>query len=89
MANITAKSAITGEISASYTLSGTVSTKVTLQGTIQLGVPQYEGSYEVTPAITEQVIQTGRRTMMKDITILGIPYQEVTNLSGGKTATIG
>ena len=89
MANITVKSAITGEISASCTLSGTVSTKSTLQGSIQLGAPQYEGSYQITPAVTEQVIQTGRRAMMKDITILGIPYQEVTNLSGGKTATIG
>lgn len=50
----------------------------------------YDGPYEVTPmANTAQILPTNNLAMSDDITVNEIPYQEVSNLSGGLTATIG
>lgn len=50
----------------------------------------YDGPYEVTPmANTAQILPTNNLAMQEDVIIHEIPYQEVSNLSGGKTATIG
>ena len=50
----------------------------------------YDGPYEVTPmANTSQILPTNNLVMQEDVTIHEIPYQEVSNLSGGLTATIG
>ena len=50
----------------------------------------YDGPYEVTPmANTAQILPTNNLAMSDDVTINEIPYQEVSNLSGGLTATIG
>jgi len=51
--------------------------------------PDYEGSYTVTPAVTEQVLATGQRIMRKDLVIGKIPFYKVSNISGGDTVTIG
>lgn len=51
--------------------------------------PEYEGPYEVTPKIQEQVLETRNTSMLDDVTVLEIPYEEVTNLGGGLTAVIG
>ena len=51
--------------------------------------PEYEGEYEVTPKVTAQSLPTARKLMTKDVTIAEIPYAEVSNNSGGTTATIG
>ena len=50
----------------------------------------YDGPYEVTPmANTAQILPTNNLAMSDDVTVNEIPYQEVSNLSGGLTATIG
>ena len=49
----------------------------------------YEGPYEVTPSTTFQTLSTSNLAMSTDVEINEIPYYEVTNLSGGNTATIG
>lgn len=52
-------------------------------------VPQYEGAYEVTPKVTEQSLPTAQKFLARDVTIEKIPYFEVSNNSGGMTASIG
>lgn len=50
----------------------------------------YEGPYEVTPMVdTIQILPTSNLVMSEDVSINEIPYYEVSNLSGGKTVTIG
>lgn len=51
--------------------------------------PLYEGEYEVTPKVTEQTLPTAQKFLERDVTIEKIPYFEVTNNSGGTTASIG
>ena len=49
----------------------------------------YEGSYKVTPSVSSQTLDTSNKLMQSDVTVEKIPYAEVTNNSGGKTASIG
>lgn len=49
----------------------------------------YEGSYRVTPALSSQTLGTAHKLMQADVVVEEIPYAEVKNNSGGKTATIG
>lgn len=50
----------------------------------------YNGSYEVTPMpYTEQILPTANLVMTSDVNVKEIPFYEVSNSSGGKTATIG
>ncbi len=50
----------------------------------------YDGPYEVIPMVnTAQILPTNNLAMKNDINIQQIPYYEVSNLSGGITATIG
>ena len=49
----------------------------------------YEGEYVVTPKVNEQTLPTKQKVMLDDMTVLAIPYAEVTNNSNGKTVTIG
>ncbi len=51
--------------------------------------PKYSGVYEVTPKTVPQTLFTNDRTMAGDVLVLDIPYHEVDNPSGGRTATIG
>lgn len=53
-------------------------------------LPLYEGSYEVTPLVgADTIMQTQGTYLDRDVVLKAIPYTETTNLSGGKTATIG
>lgn len=53
-------------------------------------LPPYEGEYVITPKpFTEQVLETKNKSMTDDVTVLEIPYSEVVNPQGGKTANIG
>lgn len=52
-------------------------------------LPDYMGAYSVVPRIGEQTLNTKDKSMTKDVTVFAIPYEEVSNLSGGYTATIG
>lgn len=51
--------------------------------------PVYGGPYEATPRVDEQELPTQGRRMASDVRVRGIPYAEVSNESGGWTATIG
>ena len=53
------------------------------------GGDPYEGEYVVTPKVNEQTLPTKQKVMLDDMTVLAIPYAEVTNVSNGKTVTIG
>lgn len=50
---------------------------------------EYEGSYEITPKISSQTLQTKGRVMAKDMQVKEIPYFEVSNISNGNTVYIG
>ena len=50
--------------------------------------PTYEGPYIVTPlAFVEQTLDTNQKLMDDDVTVLEIPYAEVSNIHG-TTVTI-
>lgn len=50
----------------------------------------YNGPYEVIPMpYTSQILPTANLAMSTDLTVGEIPFFETSNLSGGKTATIG
>ena len=49
----------------------------------------YQGPYAVTPAVSSQTLNTSNKLMQSDVLVEKIPYSEVTNNSGGVTATIG
>lgn len=50
---------------------------------------EYPGPYTVTPTRENQVLRTAQKVAARNITVFEIPYNEVSNPSGGKTATIG
>ena len=53
-------------------------------------VHYYDGEYEVTPMpFTSQILPTVNTVMRDNLNVHEIPYYEVSNLSGGITATIG
>lgn len=54
-----------------------------------VGGEVYEGSYEVTPSVESQTLETKDRVLTDDITILEIPFFSVGNNSGGSTVYIG
>lgn len=51
--------------------------------------PVYDGSYQITPKVSEQVLETKNKSLLDDITVFQIPYAAVSNPSGGETVTIG
>ena len=75
---------LTGRISPGLVLSGTV--------TIPHFIPvyPYEGAYQVTPKVSENVVlPTNGKQMQQDVTVNKIPQFEVSNDAGGKTLIIG
>lgn len=54
----------------------------------QAGTP-YTGSYEITPKVIAQSLETAEKYMQKDLTVKAIPYYDVSNPSGGNTIYIG
>lgn len=49
----------------------------------------YGGAYTVTPRVFEQELVTKGMMMANNVTVLSIPYSEVSNKDGGNTVTIG
>ena len=90
---IASKKSIKGSISSKKNLKGSITTKEKISGFVNVaGMIQqesYDGSYEVTPTLVQQILQTKNKTMVNDLTIKSIPYSEVTNTSNGITVTIG
>ena len=54
----------------------------------RIGIP-YEGPWDVVPTTDFNLLPTADRWCEDDIMVHPIPYSEVSNLSGGYTATIG
>lgn len=53
-----------------------------------LNLPYYEGSYDITPKVIPQKMETKNKAMREDVLIRQIPYEAVSNGSG-TTVTIG
>lgn len=51
--------------------------------------PDYEGEYEIRPAVYAQELETSAKRMKQNLLVQKIPYAEVTNIAGGTTVTIG
>jgi hypothetical protein len=49
----------------------------------------YDGSYQVTPKVTSQTMETAQKFLTDDVTIKAIPFFNVANTSGGNTVFIG
>ena len=49
----------------------------------------YLGSYDVTPMITSQRLETADKHMLDDVLIRTIPTRETENEAGGTTVVIG
>lgn len=49
----------------------------------------YLGSYDVTPMITSQRLETADKHMLNDVLIHTIPTREIDNEAGGTTFVIG
>ena len=52
-------------------------------------VDEYNGDYEVTPKLEEQILQTAEKVMQKDVKIKKIPITTITNSNGATTVIIG
>ena len=92
MTTLKVSKSLTGELTRQKPLTGKINSRVKLTGSVEkspLMVPEYEGSYEIRPKVWEQAMLTKGKLMLEDVKIQEIPYQEVTNQTGGKTATIG
>lgn len=49
----------------------------------------YDGEYIVTPDVIAQYLETDSKIMRDDVTVLAVPYAEVSNPDGGLTVIIG
>lgn len=65
---------------------------ILLEGQLDIGsggrLPNYEGSYSVTPKTYEQTLETKNKSMTDNLVVEEIPYSEVSNPSGGNTVNI-
>lgn len=52
-------------------------------------IPAYEGDYEVTPRLYEQILETDGKRMTDDVTVKVIPVTYTSNPYNGKTVLIG
>lgn len=84
VANITAK------VSAEATLKATLTAVNSVVGVVSIPLSsKYDGDYSVTPkAHEEQVLATKGKVMQDNLTVLEIPFFEVSNALG-KTIYIG
>ena len=64
-----------------------------IQGTLTIpnivGAETYAGSYEVTPRLYAQSLDTDGKLMEDDVTVYEIPISRTTNPTGGLTVLIG
>lgn len=85
---ITAQGNLSAKINMVASLVGVVSkTKIYRSGYEEHEV--YDGSYEVTPKVTEQSMHTKDKLMAEDVKIKSIPFFSVSNETGGNTVYIG
>ena len=94
--NVKSKTSLNATISSKSLISGSINSS-TILGDIKIGTveivrrafPNYEGEYEATPKIEEQILPTKNKSMLDNFVIHEIPYFETSNPSGGYTAIIG
>lgn len=84
---------VTLNVSETPKMIGCLASSNIVEGTIGHRVKEpldYSGAYEVTSMIDiEQTLETAKRYLDQNIKVKAIPYAEVSNLSGGRTVTIG
>lgn len=56
--------------------------------TVSIGGELYTGDYAVTPKVEQQIMPTKGKLLAKDVTVLPIPFYNVSNTSGGSTVFI-
>ena len=83
---------ISGTIGPNASLAGGIGTKH-ISGRVSISsggsaYPIYTGEIVVTPSASEQSLETAHKVLLDDVTVLQIPYTEVSNLSGGITVNI-
>ena len=87
------KASISGKVTARGAVAGRVRSEAGISGKVEIGktksLPWYEGEYEVIPKWEDITLKTKQKSMREDVTMQAIPYAEVDNLAGGKTAIIG
>lgn len=92
--SIITKQSLDGDVDVASKLHGDISTQDKLLGSVSISSvftasnEVYNGPYSVTPSVDAQTLNTKEKTMVDDVTIQKIPYYEVSNNSGGLTATI-
>ena len=94
--DIKSKTVISGSVSSKTTIFGIISTNGVLSDSIEgrikvthATLPNYQGQYEATPSLIEQIFPTNETSMRNDFVVHKIPYYEIENQSGGLTAVIG
>lgn len=85
---------VTGSLSATNKITGKISTNHKLIGNISMPIAEaieiYHGAYTVVPSVwKETTLKTKNYKTTDNITVEKIFYAEVSNESGGLTATIG
>ena len=82
-----------GSLKSSGQLSGFLSETKGISGLLTIpsavGVETYDGSYEVTPRLYAQSLDTDGKLMEDDVTVYEIPVTRTTNPTGGLTVLIG
>lgn len=85
---------IAGNVRQVIGISGSVEQKQTISGKLNIQwvgdtSPPYTGTYEVTPKVTPQVLETQGKRMEKDVSVNGIPVSVIENQAKGNTVFIG
>ena len=82
-----------GSLKSSGHLSGVLNAQKGISGLLTIpsavGVDIYDGSYEVTPRLYAQSLDTDGKLMEDDVTVYEIPISHTTNPTGGLTVLIG
>lgn len=85
-ANVTA--AVSTGAAVAVSIAQTASVGVGVGTQTYRALDPYTGSYEITPTTYEQGLPTAGKSMIKNVTIHSVPYQETSNESDGITVSI-
>lgn len=55
----------------------------------KLDIELYTGSYDITPKINAQTLNTANKYMTEDVSVRAIPFYSVDNVQKGQTIIIG
>ena len=72
-------------------IKGCIVAKDSITGFIAkpVGYVDYTGTHEVMPKVEPQTLPTANKRLTDDITVLAIPFYEVSNAAGGNTFCVG